>query len=415
MGTTSIGLPPRGGVSRAIPDASAGATNRIPVSFRTVLLDRPFCSMIRRLLLFLGPVACGWGFWLFPAYAEVLEMALYGSLGTLLLCAPLLFARPTGAVASSTASAASDSPAAAGAAGAGRENGLSSLSRRLASVRPPSLTWGRAGWGLLALGGTAAMGWMIVSFVAMALDPAHAVAGSFHMLGSLFAVVLLAPLIVVLQPSSEPEDAVAATHPVEPAPEEADESTSFISSLFSGSDEEESSATEPAAEPYDESELRSIWPYAEEDAAREQSASGDGAADRSPKWPSEPASAPAEDTAASRSTTDATASFSATGSSATGSASNASPDGSASGASTGGWPWAEETQPAPSANESAEASHRSSSDANRAGEADTQWADSVWPPEDDSADSGESQASRSSSSSGGDTWPPANWPSLDDD
>jgi hypothetical protein len=246
---------------------------------------------------------------------------------------------------------------------------------------------------------------MIVSFVAMALDPAHAVAWSFHMLGSLFAVVLLAPLIVFLQPSSEPEDAVAATHPVEPAPEEADESTSFIPSLFSGSDEEESSATEPAAEPYDESELRSIWSYAEEDAAREQSASGDGAANRSPKRPSEPASAPAEDTAASRSTTDATASSSATGSSATG---------SASGASSGGWPWAEETQPAPSTNESAEASHRSSSDANRAGEADTQWADSVWPPEDDNADSGESQASRSSSSSGGDTWPPANWPSLDD-
>jgi hypothetical protein len=38
----------------------------------------------------------------------------------------------------------------------------------------------------------------------------------------------------------------------------------------------------------------------------------------------------------------------------------------------------------------------------------------MWPPEDDNADSGESQASGSTSSSDDDTWPPANWPSLDD-
>ena len=250
----------------------------------------------------------------------------------------------------------------------------------------------------------------------MVVDPEQAVAWSFHMLGSLFAVVLLAPLIVFLQPSSEPEDAVAATRPAEPATEEADESASFIPSLFSGSDEEESSTTESAAasEPYDESELRSIWSYAEEDAARERSASGDGAANRTPQRPSEStagtsaASAPSSNGATSN------------GATSTGSASSASSDGSASGASTGGWPWAEETQPAASSNESAEAAYHSSSDpssstSNRASnDADTQWADSMWPPEDNNADSGEGQASSSSSSSDDDTWPPANWPSLDD-
>mgnify|MGYP006280627617 CR=1 FL=1 len=256
---------------------------------------------------------------------------------------------------------------------------------------------------------------MFVSFGAMVVDPEQAVAWSFHMLGSLFAVVLLAPLIVFLQPSSEPEDAVAATRPAEPATEEADESASFIPSLFSGSDEEESSTTESAAasEPYDESELRSIWSYAEEDAARERSASGDGAANRTPQRPSE---STAGTSAASAPSSNGPSSNGAT---STGSASSASSDGSASGASTGGWPWAEETQPAASSNESAEAAYHSSSDpssstSNRASnDADTQWADSMWPPEDNNADSGESQAS-SSSSSDDDTWPPANWPSLDD-
>jgi hypothetical protein len=252
---------------------------------------------------------------------------------------------------------------------------------------------------------------MFVSFGAMVVDPEQAVAWSFHMLGSLFAVVLLAPLIVFLQPSSEPEDAVAATRPAEPATEEADESASFIPSLFSGSDDEESSTTEPAStsETYDESELRSIWSYAEEDAARERSASGDGAANRTPERPSESAAGPSAASAPS-----------SNGSTSNGSASRGSSDESASGASTGGWPWAEETNPASSSNESAEATHpssssHSSSDANQASSgADTQWADSMWPPEDDNADSGESAASASSSSSDDDTWPPANWPSLDD-
>lgn len=264
----------------------------------------------------------------------------------------------------------------------------------------------------------------------MVVDPEQAVAWSFHMLGSLFAVVLLAPLIVFLQPSSEPEDAVAATRPAEPATEEADESASFIPSLFSGSDEEESSTTESAAasEPYDESELRSIWSYAEEDAARERSASGDGAANRTPQRPSEStagtsaASAPSSNGATSNGFTSngSTSNGAASSASSTGSASSASSDGSTSGASTGGWPWAEETQPAASSNESAEAAYHSSSDpssstSNRASnDADTQWADSMWPPEDNNADSGEGQASSSSSSSDDDTWPPANWPSLDD-
>jgi len=349
---------------------------------------------------------------LFPDFAEAFEAAAYGSLATLLLAAPALLQRQSAAD-----TAPSPTPRSAPTSGTARSSS-SEWSLSLPSL--PRLSWGRVGWGFLTLSGAAALIWMFVSFGAMVVDPEQAVAWSFHMLGSLFAVVLLAPLIVFLQPSSEPEDAVAATRPAEPATEEADESASFIPSLFSGSDEEESSTTEPAAasEPYDESELRSIWSYAEEDAARERSASGDGAANRTPERPSESAastsaaSAPASNGVTSNGAT-------STGSASTGSASSASSDSSPSGASTGGWPWAEETQPASSPNESVEATYQSSSDpststSNRASnDADTQWADSMWPPENDNADSGESKAS-SSSSSDDDTWPPANWPSLDD-
>ena len=360
--------------------------------------------MVRRLLPLLGPVGCGLGIWLFPDFAGAFEAAAYGSLATLLLAAPaLLQRRSTADTAPSPASEPAPTSGTARSSSSGWTLSLPSL---------PRLNWGRVGWGFLTLSGAAALIWMFVSFGAMVVDPEQAVAWSFHMLGSLFTVLFLAPLIVFLQPSSEPEAAVAATRPAEPATEEADESASFIPSLFSGSDEEESSTTEPAAasEPYDESELRSIWSYAEEDAARERSASGDGAANRTPQRPSESAagmsaaSTPSSNGATSNGTTST---------------------GSASGTWTGGWPWAEETQPASSSNESAEATYQSLSDrslsdrslstsSRASNDADTQWADSMWPPEDDNADSGESQASSSSSSSDDDTWPPANWPSLDD-
>jgi hypothetical protein len=248
---------------------------------------------------------------------------------------------------------------------------------------------------------------MFVSFGAMVVDPERAVAWSFHMLGSLFTVIFLAPLIVFLQPSSEPEDAVEANRPAEPAPEESDDSVSFIPSFFSGSDASEPAATEAAAtsESYDESELRSIWSYAEEDAARERSAAGDGAANRTPERPSEPASSsPASNGSPSND------------SPPNDPASHASSNGSSSDASVGGWPWADETEPASaSTSESAGSSHSSSAGSTRASEsADTQWADSMWPPEEDGTESAGDTASGSTSSSDDDTWPPANWPSLDD-
>jgi len=332
---------------------------------------------------------------LYPGLADVFEAATYGALATLLLSLPLLLQKRPAPAASADTARTDDSASRS----ANRSRSVPSL---------PPFQWGRAGWGLLALSGAVALTWMFVSLGAMVIDPERAVAWSFHMLGSLFAVMFLAPLVVFLQPSDPPPSdeqagAFASNDPAVATNGEVQESTNFIPSFFSGS-ASSSKRTEPAgsSEPYDESELRSIWSYAEEDAARDGSASGDGAANRNPERPHVSSS-----------------SGSPTASSAPGSKPSAQEppaSESPSDAPAGGWPWADETA----------ASDRSPGDTEEftdwepvesedaSDPADTQWADSMWPPEDESGAAGNGSSDASSMSTDDDTWPPANWPSLDD-
>jgi hypothetical protein len=305
--------------------------------------------------------------WFAPSYAELFLHALSGSLLTLLLAAPVLvWGLPA-------TSASAPQPVSA-------------------PARSSRVSWRQFVRTALAVTGLIAVGWMLVSFVGIGLDPAAAATWSVHLLGCLFTLVLLAPFVVFLRPDPGPP-----TPPSEPFVEAESTANVRPASFFASGDGGTTSPTSaapastPGSNPMDDhvAAMRSIWSYAE--ASGPDGAAGDRRAEDPAARPSAPLPSETPDREDKGWPWSAVGSFSADDPSST---EFPSPASSSEGAAA---PFVPARTP-------------STADA----PLDTDWENRVWPFEEDddwSADRSNDDASADAAEEAS-TWPPADWPTF---